>query len=113
MKMDGLLTPHHLAIQLQLSQLRMHVCLKLNALIVNMLLCIHLFQLINCQGTVLRRWMHSLQLFHELEDLYIDGQEVFFHSKVCGQSPEDDTACLRAIPLLATADSKAHAEIGF
>ena len=53
-----------------------------------------------------------LPLFQELEDLYIDGQEIFFSAEVAGHSAANDIACLRVIPLLATADSKAHAEIG-
>ncbi len=47
-----------------------------------------------------------LPLFQELEDLYIDGQEVLFSAEVAGHSPANDTACLHVIQLLATADSK-------
>jgi len=51
-------------------------------------------------------------LFEELEELYIEGQEVFFKAPVPGHSPAQDTSTLRVVPLLATADMKAHAEIG-
>ena len=35
-----------------------------------------------------------------------------FSAEVAGHSPANDIACLHVIPPLATADSKAHAEIG-
>ena len=51
-------------------------------------------------------------LVSEIEDLYMDGAEVFFRMAVSGHSSENDVARLRVLPLLITADSKAHAEIG-
>ena len=51
-------------------------------------------------------------LVKELEDLYINGMEVYFHSPVPGYSEGKSLATLRALPLLLTADSKAHAEVG-
>ena len=51
-------------------------------------------------------------LITELEDLYIYGQEVFFKQEVTDLLAPKDTANLRAIPLLLTADMKAHAEVG-
>ena len=51
-------------------------------------------------------------LLHEIEELYISGSEVFFKSAVAGHSPANDTAVLRLVPLLFTADLRAHAEIG-
>ena len=51
-------------------------------------------------------------LVNEIKDLYIDGAEVFFKSPVSGYSPACDTAVLRVVPLLFTADLRAHAEIG-
>lgn len=51
-------------------------------------------------------------LIDEIEELYINGTEVFFKSAVVGHSPANDTAILRVVPLLFTADLRAHAEIG-
>lgn len=51
-------------------------------------------------------------LLSEIEDLYIAGAEVFFKSPVSGYSPPNDTAVLRVVPLLFTADLRAHAKVG-
>ena len=51
-------------------------------------------------------------LIREIEELFIEGEQVFFKDGVPGFSSEDDFPTLRLIPLLATADSKAHHEIG-
>ena len=51
-------------------------------------------------------------LIDEIEELYIDGQEVFFKSEVSDFSPANDFPTLRALVLLVAADSKAHAELG-
>ena len=51
-------------------------------------------------------------LLEELEDLYIEGMEVIFCSGVDGISPPNDITTLRVLPLLVTADFKAHAEVG-
>ena len=51
-------------------------------------------------------------LIEELIDLYVDGCEVFFKSAVEDFSPPNDTPKLRVLPLLLTADLRAHAEIG-
>ena len=51
-------------------------------------------------------------LLTELEDLYLYGLEVYFKSEIPGYSPADDLAILRAIPLLVTADLRAHSEMG-
>ena len=51
-------------------------------------------------------------LIDELTTLYIEGQEVFFKSSVEGHSEPDATSTLRALPLLLTADMKAHAKVG-
>ena len=54
-----------------------------------------------------------MPFFQELkEDLYIDGQELFYSAEIPGYSPANDIACIWVVPLLATADSKAHAEMG-
>ena len=52
-------------------------------------------------------------LFEEFEDLFIEGLEVLFCSEVPGHSPANDITRIWVVPLLATADLKAHAEIGF
>lgn len=51
-------------------------------------------------------------LITEIEDLYLYGVEVYFKSAVPGFSPADDLAILRAVPLLVTADLRAHSEMG-
>ena len=51
-------------------------------------------------------------LIREIEELFIEGEQVFFKEGVPGVSTEDDYPTLRLIPLLTTADSKAHHEIG-
>ena len=51
-------------------------------------------------------------LIEELTNLYIDGCEVFFKSAVEELFPANDTPKLRVVPLLLTADLRAHAEIG-
>ena len=51
-------------------------------------------------------------LVEEIENLFINGEEVFFKAEVEGFSPLNDFPTLRLLPLLVTADSKAHAEIG-
>lgn len=51
-------------------------------------------------------------LFREIEDLFIEGEQVFFKTAVPGFSDADDFPTLRVVPLLTTADSKAHHEIG-
>lgn len=51
-------------------------------------------------------------LIEELTDLYIDGCEVFFKCAVEDLFPPNDTPKLRVVPLLLTADLRAHAEIG-
>lgn len=50
-------------------------------------------------------------LVNDLTDLYIDGKEVFFKLDIDGYSPPSDSAPLRVVPLLLTADLKAHAEV--
>lgn len=50
-----------------------------------------------------------IPLLKEIEDLYIDGEEVFF--KGCDEGV-NDFPTLRVLPLLITADSRAHSEIG-
>ena len=47
-----------------------------------------------------------------LEELFIIGEEIFFRSEILGVSEENDCPTLRVLPLLVTADSKAHHEIG-
>ena len=44
--------------------------------------------------------------------MYIDGCETFFKTAVDGYSPANDIFKLCVLPLIITADSKAHAEIG-
>ena len=44
--------------------------------------------------------------------LYMDGQKVFFKHAVPEYSPANDNPVLRAIPILASADMKAHPKIG-
>ena len=51
-------------------------------------------------------------LVDELASLYINGQQVFYKSSVEGYCGRDDTPTLRALPLLLTADLKAHTEVG-
>ena len=51
-------------------------------------------------------------LIREIEELYIEGEEVYFRAPVPGFSDGDCFATLRLLPLLITADSKAHHEIG-
>ena len=51
-------------------------------------------------------------LLREIEDLYIHGEEVFFKANIEGVSSVDDFPTLRVLPLLITADSRAHSEIG-
>ena len=51
-------------------------------------------------------------MFEEIENLFIHGEEVFFKAEVEGFSPPNDFPNLHLLPLLVTADSKAHAEIG-
>lgn len=51
-------------------------------------------------------------LIDELEKLFINGQQVFFKSVVESFSPANDAPTLLVLPLLLTADMKAHAEIG-
>ncbi len=51
-------------------------------------------------------------LLNDLIDLYIEGQEVFFKRGIEGYSVPDDTPLLRVVPLLLTADLRAHAEVG-
>lgn len=48
-------------------------------------------------------------LIEEIEDLYINGCETFFKMAVDGPN---DFPTIRLLPLLITADGKAHAEIG-
>ena len=60
---------------------------------------------------------HKLDAFFEplirqIEELYIEGEEVYFSAPVPGFSSGDSFATLRALPLLIRADSKAHHEIG-
>ena len=56
--------------------------------------------------------MLSLNHCLEIEDLFIDGEEVLFNADIEGISPSDDFPTLRVVPLLITADSRAHSEIG-
>ena len=51
-------------------------------------------------------------LISEIEDIYVYGTEVYFKSAVPGYSPANDTPTLRLIPLLCTADLRAHSEMG-
>lgn len=51
-------------------------------------------------------------LVEDIENLFLCGEEVFFKGEVEGYSPPNDFPTLRVLPLLVTADSKAHAEIG-
>ena len=51
-------------------------------------------------------------LLKEIEDLYIHGEEVFIKVEIEGISPSNDFPTLRVLPLLITADSHAHSEIG-
>ena len=51
-------------------------------------------------------------LIREIEELYIEGEEVYFSAPVPGFTTGDSFATLRALPLLITADSKARHEIG-
>ena len=107
--MVGLLTQHHLGIPLLLHML---ACQNLNTNSQNAV--VYSFVPVDQLPRHCQHKMDAfvLPLFQELEDLYIDGQEVFFSAEVAGHSPANDIACLRVIPLLATADSKPHAEIG-
>ena len=59
---------------------------------------------------------HKLDAFFyplllEIEGLYMDGLEVFFAGSV-EDYPCNDFATLRLVPLLLTADMKAHSEVG-
>ena len=56
--------------------------------------------------------MPSLNHYLEIEDLYILSEEVFFKAEIESVSPSDDFPTLRVLPLLITADSRAHLEIG-
>ena len=51
-------------------------------------------------------------MVEEIENFFIHGEEVFFKAEVEGFSPPNDFSTLCLLPLLVTADSKAHAEIG-
>lgn len=51
-------------------------------------------------------------MIREIEELFVEGEQVFFKEGVPGFSEADDYPTLRLIPLLTTADSKAHHEIG-
>jgi hypothetical protein len=51
-------------------------------------------------------------LIDELEYLFIEGEQVFFSKTISEFNSDDPCPTLRAIPLLVTADSKAHHEIG-
>ena len=51
-------------------------------------------------------------LINELEELFIEGEEVFFRKAISGVCDENACSTLRVLPLLLTADSKAHHEIG-
>ena len=53
-----------------------------------------------------------IPLIEENEESFLHGTKVFFKSSVAGHSLANDTFNLRLIPLLLTADMKAHAEIG-
>ena len=44
--------------------------------------------------------------------MYIHGEEVFFKAEIEGISPSDDFPTSCVLPLLITADSRAHSEIG-
>ena len=50
-------------------------------------------------------------LINELEELFIEGEEVFFRKAIPGVCDENACSTLRVLPLLLTADSKAHHEI--
>ena len=52
-----------------------------------------------------------LPLFQELEDMYINVRRYSLAQRLL-DTPANDIACLHVIPLLATADLKAHANIG-
>ena len=51
-------------------------------------------------------------LINELEELFIEGEEVYFNNEISGVCEQDSCSKLRVLPLLVTADSKAHHEIG-
>ena len=51
-------------------------------------------------------------LIREIEELFLCGKKVFFKSAVRGYSTQNATFNVRVIPLLLTADMKAHAEVG-
>lgn len=51
-------------------------------------------------------------LVREVEELFLEGEEVFFKAPVPCLFGGDGFATLRLLPLLVTADSKAHHEIG-
>jgi len=51
-------------------------------------------------------------VIREIEELFVEGEQVFFKEGVPGFSEADDYPTLQLIPLLTTADSKAHHEIG-
>ena len=50
-------------------------------------------------------------LIREIEELFVEGEQIFFKEGVPGFSEADDYPTLRLIPLLTTADSKAHHKI--
>ena len=51
-------------------------------------------------------------LIDELEYLFVEDEQVFFSKNIPNLSSDDSCPTLRAIPLLITADSTAHHEIG-
>ena len=51
-------------------------------------------------------------LLKEIEDLYVQGEEVLFKAEIEGISPSDDFPTLHVLQLLVTADSRAHLVIG-
>ena len=71
-----------------------------------------LFLLINYQGILHTNDVFFKPLIEELEYLFIEGEQVFFSKDIPELSNKDTFPTLRAIPLLITADSKAHHEIG-
>ena len=52
-------------------------------------------------------------LIDELEELFIEGKEVHFSKEIPGVCESNSCSTLRVLPLLVTADSRAHHEIGF
>ena len=51
-------------------------------------------------------------LIEEIEDLFIDSEEVYFAGEGEEDSASEEFPTLRLLPLLVTADSKAHCGIG-